>query len=165
MNKLVILILCLCFVLTVMFSSCKPNQDVTGRNGFNCAFGNQVFYADSAVYESKGVAGVIGTNIYAYKGGQIKFAFYLNPPDTNGNFPLDSNRNGSIAYYNPTSNYNIDPTDCYRSSSGSLVITQYYNDSLKVINGYFSFTGTQPGSSGNSLVFTYGNFNQVPRRY
>jgi hypothetical protein len=165
MNKLVILLLCLCFALTVMISSCSNSLNQPGLPGFRCAFGNQEFIADSAVYYSKGVAGVIGTNIYAYSGGKIKFAFYLNPPDTVGTFALDSNRNQSIAYYNPTSNYNIVPTDCYRSSSGSLVITQYYNDSLKLINGYFSFNGTQPGSSGNSLYFSYGNFNNIPRRY
>jgi len=171
MNKIVFLLLCLFFSLSVLISSCTNSLDQPGLPGFRCAFGNQEFIADSAVYVSRGVPGVLGTNIYAYKGGQIKFAFYLNPlgppahPDTVGTFPLDSNRNASIAYYNPTSNYTIVPTDCYRSSSGSMVITQYYNDSLKVINGSFSFNGTIPGSSGNSLYFSYGNFNSIPRRY
>jgi len=164
MNKLTILLLCLAFTLTVMISSCSNSLDVTGRNGFNCAFGNKVFYADSAIYISKGSAGVLGTNIYAYSGGRIAFAFYLNPPDTVGTFQLDSDRN-SVAYYNPTSSPTIDPYNCYRSSSGSLTITQYYNDSLKVINGYFSFNGVIPGASGNSLYFSYGNFNNIPRRY
>lgn len=164
MNKLVILLLCLCFSLSVMISSCSNALDQPGFPGFRCAFNNQEFIADSAVYYSKGVPGVIGTNIIAYSGGKIKFAFYLNPPDTIGTFLLDSSRN-SIAYYNPTSNYSISPSACYRSTSGSLTITQYYNDSLKTINGNFSFTGTIPGSSGNSLSFIYGNFNNIPRRY
>jgi len=171
MNKLVILSLCICFAVTVMISSCSSPLDQPGLPGFRCAYNNQEFIADSAVYVSRGVPGVLGTNIYAYKGGQIKFAFYLNPlgppahPDTVGSFPLYSTRNGSIAYYNPTSDYNIVPSDCYRSASGSCVITQYYDDSLKVINGYFSFNGVAPGSSGNSLNISYGNFNGIPRRY
>ena len=163
MNKLVLLLLCLCLSLSVIISSCKNSLDQPGFPGFRCAFGNQEFIADSAVYISKGTRGVIGTNIYAYSGGKIKFAFFLNPPDTVGTFPLDSVQN--IGYYNPTSNNTIDRTNCYRSTSGSLVITQYYNDSLKMINGYFSFNGTIPGSSGNSLYFSYGHFNNIPRRY
>ena len=169
MNKVVLLLLCLCFALSVAISSCKNSLDQPGFPGFRCSFGNQEFIADSAVYQSRGVPGVLGTNIYAYKGGQIKFAFYLNPsgppahPDTVGTFPLDSIHNK--AYYNPTSSYNIDPTNCFRSASGTLAITQYYNDSLKVINGTFSFNGVIPGSSGNSLNFTYGYFNNIPRRY
>lgn len=149
-------------VLMLMIGSCSNSLNQPGLPGFRCAFGNQEYVADSAVYITR-TAGNPGTNIYAYTGGRVVFAFYLLTADTNGSYGLDSIHN--VGYYNNTSNYTIDPNNCIRSISGSLVITQYYNDSLKMINGYFSFDGRQPGSSGNELNFTYGNFNNIPRRY
>jgi hypothetical protein len=163
MNKLVILALSILFTLTVMISSCSNNLDQAGFPGFRCAIGNTTEYiADSAVYITR-TAGNPGTNIFAYTGGKIKFAFYLLTADTNGMFNLDSTHN--VAYYNPTNSANIDPNNCYRSISGSLAITEYYNDSLKMINGSVGFNGRAPGSSGNSQNFSYGYFNNVPRRY
>jgi hypothetical protein len=162
MNKLVILSICLLFTLTVMISSCsKTNLDQPGLPGFRCAFGNAEYVADSAYYKTR-EAGVTGTNIYVYTGGVQKFQFFLlrttanTLADSIGTYNLDSTANIAYCINNGTK---------YRSISGSLTISQYYNDSLKMISGSFSFNGREPGSSGNSLNFTYGYFNDIPRRY
>jgi hypothetical protein len=138
-----------------MISSCSKALDEPGYPGFRCAFGNAEYIADSATYKTR-QAGVIGTNIYAYSGGKVKFKFFLQTADTTGTISLDSFRNTAY-YYAPDSTV-------FRSISGSLNISQYYNDSLKMVSGSFNFNGRVPGSSGNSLNFTYGYFNNIPRR-
>lgn len=155
MNKLVIFSLCLLFTLTVMISSCSKALDQPGYPGFRCSFGNTEYVADTSYYSTR-TSGVIGTNIYAYTAGKARFKFFLGTADTTGTYTLDSTHN--VAYY-----YSQDDTTIFRSISGSLAITQYYNDSLKMISGSFSFNGRVPGSSGNSLNFTYGYFNNVPK--
>lgn len=160
MNKLVILSLCVLFTLTVMISSCSKALDQPGYPGLRCSYGNIEYIADSAVYRTR-EAGVPGTNIYAYTAGREILQFYLVHNTNNviadsiGTFTLDSTFN--VAYL-------INDSIRYRSTSGSLTISQYYNDSLKVITGTFFFNGREPGSSGRTLNVEYGYFNNIPRR-
>ena len=163
MNKLAILSLCTVFALAVLISSCSKTLDQPGNNGFRCAFGKQEFIADSAYYKTR-QAGVLGTNIVVYAGGVPKFRFYLTHnststyhADTIGTYALDSTINQAYFIDNDSTTY--------RSINGSLVISQYYNDSLKVLSGTFSFDGREPGSSGRTLNFSYGYFNNIPRSY
>jgi len=161
MNKSVILVVCTLFSLAVLVSSCQKTLDQPGFPGFRCAFGNAEYIADSAYYKTR-QAGVLGTVIYAYSAGIKRFQFNLLHNTSNvvgdsiGSFTLDSTAN--VAYY-----FAPDGT-IYRSTGGTLNITQYYNDSLGVINGNFSFDSREPGSSGKSLNFTYGYFNSIPKR-
>ncbi len=151
MNKSVILILCAVFAGMVMISSCSNKLDEPGFPGLRCAVGSNEYVADSAYYTKS-----TGTNIFALTGGTKRLSFYLLRADTTGSFPLDSLGTGNVAYY-------TDGVTTYRSISGSVSISQYYNDSLKVMTGTFSFNGRVPGSSGNSVNISYGYFNNIPR--
>jgi Family of unknown function (DUF6252) len=160
MNKTAILLLCTLFAGIVMLSSCSKTLDQPGYPGFRCAFGNQEYVADSAIYKTR-ESGVTGTEIYAYTAGNPVFKFYLlrnsagQTADSTGTYVLDSTFN--VAYCTTGG-------VTYRSISGSLSISQYYNDSLKMITGTFYFDGREPGSSGKSLNISYGYFNNIPRR-
>lgn len=149
MNKSVVLVLCIVFTLAVLVSSCSKPLDQPGFNGFRCAFGLKEWIADT-VYYKKG----IGTTIYANKSDGTYFQLFLETADTTGNFTLDSIKN--TAYY-------FDGTTKFRSISGSANISEFYNDSLATVYGSFNFNGRVPGSSGQSLNFTYGYWNDVHR--
>jgi hypothetical protein len=152
MNKSVILILCTVFTIIVMVSSCSNKLDEPGFPGFRCDLNGTEYVADTAYYTKS-----LGTVIYAYTGSKRTFAFFLQSnTDSIGSYPLDTTGHGSYAYY-------YDGTTTYQSISGSVNLTQYYNDSLKVLNGTFSFTGRVPGASGNTVNIQYGYLNNIPR--
>jgi hypothetical protein len=155
MNKSVILSLCTIFSLLVLVSSCSNKLDEPGFPGLRCDVNNIEYVADTAYYQRS-----LGTSIYAYTGNTVRMKFYLLRTTANtigdsiGNYNLDSTTN--IAYY-------TDGVTQYRSISGSMNISQYYNDSLGVITGSFNFIGRVPGSSGNAITISYGYFNNIPR--
>lgn len=157
MNRSAILSLCVLFTAIITISSCSKNAlDQPGFPGLRCAVGSTEYIADSATYTRS-----LGTAIYAYTGGAKKMQFFLTRTNTGvaadsiGTYNLDSTSN--VAYY-------IDGGTTYRSISGSLSISQYYNDSLKMITGSFNFVGREPGSSGNTVNIATGYFNNIPRR-
>jgi hypothetical protein len=152
MNKLAILILCFLFTLIVTISSCSNKLNEPGFPGFRCDLANNTEYVADTAYYTKS----LGTSIYAYSGSTARFKFFLVHADTTGSYPLDTLGNGNIAYY-------TDGVTLYQSISGSVSITQYYNDSLKMCTGTFNFVGRVPGSSGNTVTVSYGYFNNIPR--
>jgi hypothetical protein len=153
MKKTALFSISLAFISIIMISSCSKNSlDQPGFPGFRCSLGGAEYIADSASYIK-----YLGTTIYVYTGTTQRFNFNLVRADTVGNFNLDSSGTANSVYY-------TDGITRYQSIAGSVNISQYYNDSLKVISGTFSFTGRVPGSSGNTLVVTDGYFNNIPRR-
>jgi hypothetical protein len=141
--------------LALAISSCsKSALDQPGFPGFRCGTGSVEYIADTAFYTKD--ASARGTVIKAYTKDSLRFAFYLNAADTNGTFPIDTNRNNpNIAYYYDAANVR------YQSTSGTLYITQYFNDSLAKITGTFNFQGRSP--DGTMINISYGYFNNIPR--
>jgi len=153
MNKSLILILCIVFTIIVMVSSCSNKLNESGYNGFRCDQNGTEYIADTAYYVRS-----LGIAIYAYTGGVKKYAFFLNSTtDSTGTYSLDTTGHGSQGYF-------YDGSTIYQAISGSVSLTQYYNDSLKILSGTFSFTGRVPGASGNTVDIQYGYMNNIPRQ-
>ena len=137
------------FGLIVILSSChKNNLDQPGFPGLRCGIGNAEYVADTAFYLRNP-----RTTIYAQTGGQNRLIFYLHL-DTTGSIPLDTVNN--YAYY-------LDGVNTYTSTSGSVNITQYYNDSLRIMSGSFSFNGWVHNDHSKTVSITTGYFNNIPR--
>ena len=156
MSKIALFSICMVFMTIVMISSCsKDSLDQPGYPGLRCSLGGAEYIADSAVYST-----AYHTAIYAYR-GNTKISIYLIQNNTIGA------KNDSIGIYNLDTIHNVayydDGITKYRSISGSVNISQYYNDSLKVITGTFSFLGRVAGSSGNTINITTGYFNSIPK--
>jgi hypothetical protein len=152
MNKSLILALCTVFTFLVLLSSCSDKLNQPGFPGFRCNLNGSEYIADTSSYIKS-----LGTNIYAYTAGTKRFTFNLVRADTVGTFALDTILSDNTATY-------TDGVTLYRSISGSVVITQFYNDSLKMVTGYFNFTGRVPGTSGNTISISDGYFNNIPRQ-
>ena len=154
MNKSVLLILSVIFTLILMISSCSDKLNEPGFPGLRCDINSYEFIADTAYYTYGP-----GINIYAYK-GNAELQFHLNSlttKDSVGSYSLDTSGLTSSALY-------FDGTGTtYQSISGTVNMTQFYNVSLKICSGNFSFTGRVPGSSGNTVTIQYGYFNNIPR--
>lgn len=146
MRKTSIICVCLLSLILLIASCSKSNLDQPGFPGFRCSYGNAEYVADTAFYTRS-----LGTTIYAQTAGNSRFIFYLPHTDTIGTISLDGNLNTAYCLADKS----------YRSTSGSITITQYYNDSLAMISGTFSFWGKANDSS--TLNVTYGYFNNIPR--
>jgi len=155
MNKSIILIFCFLSTYFVMISSCSDKLNQPGFPGFRCNLNGSEYIADTAYYHRS-----LGTAIYAYTGPTARFKFYLlttssgKNADSIGTYNLDTINNR--AYY-------TDGVTTYQAISGTLTISQYYNDSLGVINGSFNMTARVPGSSGNTIGISDGYFNSIPK--
>ena len=138
-----------------MISSCSDKLNQPGFPGFRCNLNGTEYIAQTANYTRS-----TGTSIYAYTGSTARFKFFIlgnngKPADSIGTYSLDTITNK--AYY-------TDGVTTYQAISGTLTISQYYNDSLGVITGNFNFTGRVPGSSGNTIAISDGYFNNIPKQ-
>ena len=134
--------------LIVFLNSCsKGTLDQPGFPGLRCNPGNFEYVADTAFYVRN-----LGTTIHGQTAGQDHIVIYLQHTDTTGTIALDTVNN--TAYYENGSK-------TYASVSGSVVITQYYNDSLHMMSGNFGFTGR--ARDGTTVNVSYGYFNNIPR--
>ncbi|MCW3125285.1 MAG: hypothetical protein JWO03_943 [Bacteroidetes bacterium] len=150
MIKKTCIALSLCLSLIIGLSSCsKTSFDQPGFPGLRCNPDGIEYIADTAFYLR-----TLGTTIHAQTGGHDKIIIYLQHTDTTGSVALDTVNN--YAYY-------LDGTDTYESVNGNVTITQYYNDSLHVMNGTFGFNARARSDHSKTINVSYGYFNGIPR--
>lgn len=104
---------------------------------------------DTAFYQRS-----LGTTIHGQINNADILKITLSNTDTIGDVHLDTGYN--TAYY-------LDGTTTWQSIDGTISISQYFNDSLHVMNGSFSFKARDKNDHSKTMDIQYGYFNGIPR--
>lgn len=149
MKKTLLIFACAGLVAAAALSCKKNNLDQPGFPGLRFAAGGKEYVMDTAFYQRS-----LGTSIHGTLGSSEPITIYLSNTDTIGSVSLDTAYN--TAYFR-------DGVTTWQSISGTASISQYYNDSLRVISGTFNFKARDRNDFSKTMDIQYGYFNNIPR--